>query len=270
LARADQWLVAPSRDTSHAELTRELVRAGLGETVTTLLAALAGSKALASHYRLIDLDTGAVRALSKLELSVITWVADSGITNAAKAADDASVFVLVLSNFGGMGAAIVTLDGGYVRHTTVLSADQRALVGEPPCDKGFAPESGIAGITCADIDECDAALDDCAKHATCTNTEGAFDCECDDDYVGDGKMCIAPEDMPDGGIADSGAPVEADGSVPVDLDMDASMMAPGFIASDNCNCDVVGARRTPSASAWMLLSALLFATALRLGSRRKR
>ena len=40
-----------------------------------------------------------------------------------------------------------------------------------------------------DFNECETHQDDCGQHATCVNTEGSFDCECDDGYDGDGRSC---------------------------------------------------------------------------------
>ena len=44
-------------------------------------------------------------------------------------------------------------------------------------------------LTVADIDECADCIDDCGKHATCTNTKGSFECTCNKGYTGDGKTC---------------------------------------------------------------------------------
>ena len=41
----------------------------------------------------------------------------------------------------------------------------------------------------ADIDECSEGLDMCASNATCTNTEGGYNCSCDFGYHGDGFTC---------------------------------------------------------------------------------
>ena len=40
-----------------------------------------------------------------------------------------------------------------------------------------------------DIDECSAGTDMCASNATCTNTEGGYNCSCDTGYHGDGFTC---------------------------------------------------------------------------------
>ncbi|KAL9967947.1 hypothetical protein ACROYT_G026261 [Oculina patagonica] len=42
-----------------------------------------------------------------------------------------------------------------------------------------------------DFDECETHQDDCGQHATCVNTDGSFDCTCDDGYDGDGRTCEA-------------------------------------------------------------------------------
>ena len=36
--------------------------------------------------------------------------------------------------------------------------------------------------TCVDIDECLTGLDDCPMHTYCNNTEGSFDCFCEEGF----------------------------------------------------------------------------------------
>ena len=76
---------------------------------------------------------------------------------------------------------------------------------ECSCDHGFTGNgfycSGIYGYfyfvqqeldeyrACIDIDECSAGTDMCASNATCTNTEGGYNCSCDTGYYGDGFTC---------------------------------------------------------------------------------
>ena len=40
-----------------------------------------------------------------------------------------------------------------------------------------------------DFDECSSGTDMCASNATCTNTEGGYNCSCDTGYHGDGFTC---------------------------------------------------------------------------------
>jgi hypothetical protein len=56
------------------------------------------------------------------------------------------------------------------------------------CEAGF--ERATAGGQCADIDECATATAGCDAHATCRNEPGAFTCECQPGYEGDGTTCI--------------------------------------------------------------------------------
>ena len=44
-------------------------------------------------------------------------------------------------------------------------------------------------IAFIDIDECEEGLHMCASNATCTNTEGGYNCSCDTGYHGDGFNC---------------------------------------------------------------------------------
>ena len=50
------------------------------------------------------------------------------------------------------------------------------------------------GETCEDVDECaDESSNNCDANASCTNTVGAFTCECNDGYQGDGITCAEPD-----------------------------------------------------------------------------
>ena len=42
---------------------------------------------------------------------------------------------------------------------------------------------------CEDINECATNNDNCNANATCTNTQGAFDCDCKNGFMGDGVTC---------------------------------------------------------------------------------
>jgi len=56
------------------------------------------------------------------------------------------------------------------------------------CEGGFEPaEEG-----CSDTDECEEGFHNCSMNATCTNTEGAFECACNEGYEGDGEDCELP------------------------------------------------------------------------------
>ena len=41
----------------------------------------------------------------------------------------------------------------------------------------------------ADIDECISDSADCHDNATCTNTDGTYECTCDSGFSGDGFTC---------------------------------------------------------------------------------
>lgn len=55
-----------------------------------------------------------------------------------------------------------------------------------PCDPGFVLE----GEDCVDIDECATATSNCDTNASCTNTEGSFECACNEGFFGDGVVCV--------------------------------------------------------------------------------
>ena len=42
-----------------------------------------------------------------------------------------------------------------------------------------------------DDDECANGRHNCDMNANCTNTDGSFECTCNDGYFGDGKTCIS-------------------------------------------------------------------------------
>ena len=50
----------------------------------------------------------------------------------------------------------------------------------------FSPESPFVY---PDINECDEDTDTCDGNATCSDTEGGYDCECNVGYSGDGYSC---------------------------------------------------------------------------------
>ena len=41
----------------------------------------------------------------------------------------------------------------------------------------------------SDIDECEIGTAECSAHATCTNTDGDYNCTCEAGYCGDGFIC---------------------------------------------------------------------------------
>ena len=40
-----------------------------------------------------------------------------------------------------------------------------------------------------DINECELDVDQCAINATCSNTEGSYECSCTTGFTGDGTLC---------------------------------------------------------------------------------
>ena len=42
-----------------------------------------------------------------------------------------------------------------------------------------------------DINECELDVDRCATNATCSNTEGSYECSCTTGFIGDGNICCA-------------------------------------------------------------------------------
>ena len=40
-----------------------------------------------------------------------------------------------------------------------------------------------------DFNECELDMDQCAINATCSNTEGSYECSCNTGFTGDGTLC---------------------------------------------------------------------------------
>ncbi|MDG2305489.1 MAG: DUF4215 domain-containing protein [Candidatus Binatia bacterium] len=83
-----------------------------------------------------------------------------------------------------------------------VCGDGVAVLGREACDDGDTDngdgcsstctvESGwdCSSGTCVDINECATNADNCDTNATCSNTTGNFDCDCNAGYTGDGQTC---------------------------------------------------------------------------------
>ncbi|XP_068670511.1 uncharacterized protein [Montipora foliosa] len=66
---------------------------------------------------------------------------------------------------------------------------QDALVGQVNNTKLGSFEVTTSKVSVEDFDECKAHQDNCGHHATCVNTEGSFECNCNDGFEGDGISC---------------------------------------------------------------------------------
>jgi len=53
-------------------------------------------------------------------------------------------------------------------------------------------------MTCKDIDECKGGTAKCHKNAVCNNTDGGFECNCNDGFSGDGSSCSDVDECDDG------------------------------------------------------------------------
>lgn len=57
------------------------------------------------------------------------------------------------------------------------------------CGEGFTCDDSGDAIVCVDVDECEENTDACDEHASCANTEGSYECTCEDGFEGDGTEC---------------------------------------------------------------------------------
>ncbi|XP_033647128.1 neurogenic locus notch homolog protein 1-like isoform X1 [Asterias rubens] len=55
-----------------------------------------------------------------------------------------------------------------------------------PCPLGYTGD----GVRCRDINECLTGNYECHQNATCINTVGSYECQCNQGFVGDGKRCV--------------------------------------------------------------------------------
>ena len=47
----------------------------------------------------------------------------------------------------------------------------------------------VKGLIVIDLNECDLNYDGCDGNATCNDTDGSYECTCNDGYTGDGFSC---------------------------------------------------------------------------------
>ncbi|MCA9513341.1 MAG: hypothetical protein KC635_00205, partial [Myxococcales bacterium] len=70
------------------------------------------------------------------------------------------------------------------------------------CPTGYEVVAGEVPA-CGDVDECaDVELNDCDEHATCANSDGSYECTCEDGYTGDGFACDDVDECADVEIDD--------------------------------------------------------------------
>ncbi|MCB9786920.1 MAG: DUF1929 domain-containing protein [Deltaproteobacteria bacterium] len=102
--------------------------------------------------------------------------------------------------------------------------------------------AGYSGPTCQDVDECGDQTDDCDANAACANTDGAYECTCNDGFHGDGQSCeaCAPLSHCQGGLTCTGPD-----------DSQCGECAAGYAAplcEDIDECDAVPGPCDPSAT----------------------
>ena len=74
--------------------------------------------------------------------------------------------------------------------------DENAVCHDSFCGYSCVCNTGYTGAgtpgNCDDVDECALATHDCHPEASCTNTEGSWECDCVYPFVGDGTFCEIP------------------------------------------------------------------------------
>ncbi|XP_072017956.1 uncharacterized protein [Amphiura filiformis] len=75
------------------------------------------------------------------------------------------------------------LDRNTIDYRTVTLVKQYECGNCPP---GYTGD----GENCRDVNECLTGAHDCHRFATCYNTVGSYECRCNNDYLGDGRICI--------------------------------------------------------------------------------
>ena len=78
----------------------------------------------------------------------------------------------------------------FPRCTFVFRSFSRSL--HKSSSVSFLPDHFTSPLLCSnnlDIDECSNAIHDCNENATCINTAGHFNCNCNAGYSGDGHVC---------------------------------------------------------------------------------
>jgi hypothetical protein len=77
------------------------------------------------------------------------------------------------------------------------TCDDANNVGGDGCSEACKVEAGYEcpteGMACVDVDECAGDPSPCDVHATCTNADGTFSCECNDGFTGDGETCTSED-----------------------------------------------------------------------------
>ena len=256
-AQAAFWLV-PAGAQPPSVVAAALARAGVSADLVAVMAGLNAAFPIRNRARMVDLETGLVRELDAGALQGVSIEHDGRFLTLAELLTLPGA-VIVLDVDAAQGPTVQVLESDGTVQTDVLEPDERALLGELPCGEGYAPVSMPSGMRCEDIDECEADLDDCDAHASCDNTDGSFECSCDDGYEGDGRDCEEASSTgggdepggeggagaPDGGTADDAGGVQ-DGGGPVS---DAGGSAPdaGRGGDDDpkdggggCDCQVAG------------------------------
>lgn len=57
------------------------------------------------------------------------------------------------------------------------------------CSINLSALSPTNNVSCADFDECGNRTDNCSQQASCTNTDGSYNCTCNSGFVGTGFVC---------------------------------------------------------------------------------
>jgi hypothetical protein len=235
-AQAAYWLV-PAGAQAPSTIAITLGRAGVASNLSAVTAGLNGAFSIRDRPRLVDLATGDVRPLGAGALQGVIFVQNGELQTLSELLEQpGTVLVVDLDAPTGPVLQVASSDGRV--QSQPLDEAEAALLGELPCAAGYAPISFAWGTRCEDVDECAAELDDCDAHASCEDTEGGYECSCDDGYEGDGRQCEREtsgggddDPEPEGGAGGEGSDPADAGTL--DAGVDAGVSEPDAPSRDD-------------------------------------
>ena len=113
-------------------------------------------------------------------------VSDAALTflNSDDAVDESTVLLCVLTKEAGVQIILPGSAGD-------CPAGAAAIIAVDKCDRGYMSGPGSRSpMQCVDVNECRFGDDNtCAATGHCVDTEGSYECRCNEGYSGDGEVC---------------------------------------------------------------------------------